>query len=59
MDVDGVRQLELVGRLGQRGDDLPRRDVEVVDALDRDRATLPACRCFHTSTPPGLTSLGA
>ena len=37
MDVHRVRQLQFVRRLGDAADDLPRRDVEVIDAVDRGR----------------------
>ena len=37
VDVDRVRQAEFVGRLGDAADDLPRRDVEVVDRARRGR----------------------
>ena len=33
VDVHRVRQPQLVGRLGDAADDLPRRDVEVIDGL--------------------------
>ena len=41
VDVDGVRQPQFVGRLGDAADDLPRRDVEVIDRLSRGRGRCP------------------
>ena len=54
--VHGMRQAERVDGGADRLDDLARRDLEAGDRARR--ATRSArCSCFHSSTPPGLTSL--